>query len=60
MREYALLDDRGEILNVVTTDDSLLTVQEKMAKVLGPCEVKPLDQVPLAVCERYQYWSERP
>lgn len=55
MREYAVLGASGSIVNIVTTPKSLAEV----AKGWPEHTVKPLDQVPLSVCEQYQYWSER-
>lgn len=61
MAEFAHLDDRGEIINVITTSTPLTEVRERMAKVIGPdVVIKPLDQVSLAVKQRYRYWNERP
>lgn len=60
MIEYAILKN-GEIVNVSTVDQPIKdprTLTDRM--VDGPYEVKPLDQVPLAVKQRYRYWNERP
>jgi hypothetical protein len=56
MAEFALLCRRsGEVADVISTHRPLAVVQ-----AATDYEVKPLEEVPLPVLERYRYWSERP
>ena len=53
--EYALLRC-GRIVNVVMTTQLRSAVQQRYPQYI----VMPLNDVPLGVCEQYQYWSDRP
>lgn len=53
MREWAVMKN-GEIDNVITTDGFKPKHWDAEATIV------PLDQVSLAVKERYRYWNERP
>lgn len=60
MIEYAIMK-HGEIVNVVTCDTAVADTSTLTSRMLGgPYDVKPLDDVPLSVKERYEYWDERP
>lgn len=62
MSEYAVLDDRGEVRNIVRTSRPLGVLQEEYAQPRDDYpafRVVPLDQVPLAVLERYEFWGKR-
>jgi uncharacterized protein (UPF0212 family) len=59
MTEYAVLE-RGEIINVVTTDTIERARYVARAMVGHELAVVPLDSVPLDVKRRYRYWDERP
>lgn len=59
MREYAILE-RGEIINVVTTDSPARAQYLARAMVGHELAVVPLDDVPLEVKRRYRFWDERP
>lgn len=60
MIEYAIMKG-GEIVNVATCDRPVADTSTLTAHMIdGPYEVKPLDQVPLAVCQRYEFWDKRP
>jgi hypothetical protein len=54
MTEYAILDVKGEILNVVTT-----ALPHARVLQMYPTAVL-LDSLPDDVKQRYRYWSERP
>lgn len=55
MTEYAIMR-HGEIVNVSSTTAPIDDVRARFPDH----DVKPLDAVPLAVKQRYQYWNERP
>lgn len=60
MIEYAIMK-HGGIVNVVTCDSAVADTSTLTSRMLdGPYDVKPLDQLPLAVCQRYEYWDTRP
>lgn len=55
MTEYAMLYN-GAVVNVITTALPL----DDVRKSFPSYEVKPLDQVPQALRDQYEFWGERP
>jgi hypothetical protein len=63
MSEYAVLDNQGEVRNIVTTSRPLGELQEDYAQPRDDYpafRVVPIAQVPQAVLERYKFWGKRP
>ena len=56
VEEYVLLFEGGEVDRIVTTPLSLAVIQERNPNRT----VLRVEDVPLAVLERYPYWSNRP
>lgn len=56
MREYAILDPWGSIVNVATTSKPLAQVQQEWPSH----RVMPLADVPSSVKHAYEFWDNRP
>lgn len=53
--EYALMEG-DHIVNVVTTQEPQADIIQRWPDY----EVKPLDSLPMAVKQRYEFWDQRP
>lgn len=57
MPEYAVVDDKGNVISIFLTNKPFAEAQ---AIYREPFKVVPVDDVPEERLKQYQFWDERP